>query len=92
VSGSATGALRPGETFDGKVKDPNRQGVTMSGSIGGQFVLATISKHDIGGIIAIVVGVVVLVFGLLRAAIRAAMLAISAVVVIIGILLLTRTL
>jgi hypothetical protein len=39
-----------------------------------------------------VVGVVVLVFGLLRAAIRAAMLAVSAVVVVIGILLLTRTL
>jgi hypothetical protein len=64
----------------------------MSGSIGGQFVLATISKHDVGGIIAIVVGIVVLVFGLLRAAIRAALLAVSAVVVVIGILLLTRTL
>jgi hypothetical protein len=64
----------------------------MLGSFDGQSVLATISKHDIGGIIAIVVGVVVLVFGLLRAAIRAAMLAVSAVVVVIGILLLTRTL
>jgi hypothetical protein len=64
----------------------------MSGSIGGQFVLSTISKHDIGGIIAIVVGIAVLVFGLLRAAIRAAMLAVSAVVVVVGILLLTRTL
>ena len=41
----------------------------MSGSIGGQFVLATISKHDIGGIIAILVGIAVLVFGLMRAAI-----------------------
>jgi len=79
-------------TWDGKVEDPNRQGVTMLGSFDGQSVLATISKHDIGGIIAIVVGVVVLVFGLLRAAIRAAMLAVSAVVVVIGILLLTRTL
>jgi hypothetical protein len=64
----------------------------MFGSVGGQFVLATISKHDIGGIIAIVVGVVALAFGLVRAAIRAAMLAFGAVVVIIGILLLTRTL
>jgi hypothetical protein len=64
----------------------------MPGSIDGQFVLATISKHDIGGIIAILVGIAVLVFGLLRAAIRAAMLALGAVVVIIGILLLTRTL
>jgi hypothetical protein len=64
----------------------------MLGSIDGQFVLATISKHDIGGIIAIVAGVVVLAFGLLRAAIRTAMLALSAVVVVIGILLLTRTL
>jgi hypothetical protein len=64
----------------------------MSGSIGGQLVLATISKHDVGGIIAILVGVAVLVFGLLRAAIRFAMLAVSAVIVIIGILLLTRTL
>jgi hypothetical protein len=64
----------------------------MSGSFEGQLVLATISKHDVGGIIAILVGIAVLVFGLLRAAIRAAMLALSAVVVIIGVLLLTRTL
>jgi hypothetical protein len=64
----------------------------MSGSIDGQLVLAAISKHDVGGIIAILVGVVILVFGLLRAAIRAALLAVSAVVVIVGVLLLTRTL
>ena len=42
--------------------------------------------------IAIVVGLAVLVFGLMRAAIRTAMLVLSVVVVLIGVLLLTRTL
>jgi hypothetical protein len=55
-----------------------------------QFVVATISKHDIGGIIAIVLGVIVLAFGLLRAAIRTAMLVVAAVIVVVGVLLLTR--
>ncbi|HEY5272989.1 MAG TPA: hypothetical protein VIJ34_07115 [Acidimicrobiales bacterium] len=64
----------------------------MPVSIDSSFVVATISKHDIGGIIAIVVGLAVLVFGLMRAAIRAAMLVLSVVVVLIGVLLLTRTL
>jgi hypothetical protein len=63
----------------------------MPGSIDSSFVLATVSKHDIGGIIAIVVGIVVVVFGLMRAAIRAAMLVLGVVVVLIGVLLLTRT-
>ncbi len=64
----------------------------MPGSIDSSFVVATVSKHDIGGIIAIVIGIAVLVFGLMRAAIRAAMLVVGVVVVVIGILLLTRTL
>jgi hypothetical protein len=63
----------------------------MPGSIDSSFVLATVSKHDIGGIIAIVVGIVVVIFGLMRAAIRAAMLVLGVVVVLIGLLLLTRT-
>jgi hypothetical protein len=64
----------------------------MPGSIDSSFVVATISKHDVGGIIAIVVGLAVLVFGLMRAAIRAAMLVLGVVVVLVGVLLLTRTL
>lgn len=64
----------------------------MPGSIDSSFVVATVSKHVVGGIIAIVVGLAVLVFGLMRAAVRTAMLVISVVVVLIGVLLLTRTL
>lgn len=54
-------------------------------------VLATVSKHAISGIIALVVGVIVLAYGLMRAAARAAMMFAGAIVIIIGILLLTRT-
>jgi len=64
----------------------------MPSSIDSSFVVATVSKHAIGGIIALVIGAVVVAFGLMRAAIRAAMLVIGVIVVLVGVLLLTRTL
>ena len=54
------------------------------------MLLATISKHDIGGIIAILVGIAVLGLGLARAAIRTALLFLVAIVIVVGILLVTR--
>jgi hypothetical protein len=62
----------------------------MSGSLNAA-VLATVSKHAIGGIVAIVIGVLVVLFGLVKAAIRTAMLFIGVIVVVVGILLATRT-
>ena len=55
-------------------------------------VLATVSKHDIAGIVAIVVGVIVVGLGLVRAALRTAMLTVGLIVVVVGILFFTRTL
>jgi hypothetical protein len=63
----------------------------MPGTIAGELVVATISKHHISGIIAIIAGAVVVGIGVVRAALRVAMLAVGSVVVVIGILLFTRT-
>jgi len=58
-------------------------------------LLATVSKHDIGGILAIVVGAIAIVLGVAKLAAKTAiafLLPIAGVVVIvIGILLFTRT-
>lgn len=62
----------------------------MSG-VTGQEVLATISKHDIAGIVAILIGVAVVGLGIMRAVARTALLAVGAIVVIVGILLVSRT-
>jgi hypothetical protein len=62
----------------------------MSGSITNAAVLATVSKHAIAGIVAIVVGVAVVLLGLVKAAIRMAMLFVGVIVVVLGILLATR--
>jgi len=56
------------------------------------MILATVSKHDIAGIVVILVGVFVLGLGIMRAAIRTAMLFAGVIVLVIGILLVTRTL
>jgi hypothetical protein len=63
----------------------------MVGVPGSAAVLGTVSKHAIAGVVAIVIGVLVVGFGLVRAAIRTAMLFIGVIVVVIGILLATRT-
>jgi hypothetical protein len=57
----------------------------------GLGVLATLSKHDVAGIIAILIGAAVVALGILRRVARLALLAAGAVVVVIGILLLSRT-
>ena len=62
----------------------------MLHSFGTAAVFAAISKHAIGGIIAIVVGVIAIGFGLLRTAMRAVMLFAGVAVVVIGVLLATR--
>ncbi|MCU1492121.1 MAG: hypothetical protein JWM85_3526 [Acidimicrobiaceae bacterium] len=58
-------------------------------------LLATFSKHDLAGLIAIIVGVVLLGAGLLRVmgrvAVGAVVPIIGLVVLIIGILFITRT-
>jgi hypothetical protein len=63
----------------------------MSGSLNSAAVFATVSKHAIGGIVAIVVGVLAVLFGLVKTAIRTAMLFVGVVIVVLGILLATRT-
>jgi hypothetical protein len=58
-------------------------------------LIATVSKHDIGGIVAIVIGAIVIVLGVAKLAARTAMAfllpLVGVVVVVIGILLFTRT-
>jgi type IV secretory pathway VirB2 component (pilin) len=53
-------------------------------------LLASISKHHLAGIIAVVVGVIVVGFGLLRSAMRVAFSVVGIVVVVLGILVFTR--
>ena len=66
----------------------------MSGSLSPQIV-ASISKHDLGGTVVVVVGVVLIVLGGLRMAAKAAsafLIPIAGLVVlVVGILLFTRT-
>jgi len=58
------------------------------------LVLAKISKHDIGGIVAVVVGLAIVGFGVMRVMARVAGAAvipvIGVVVIVIGILLFAR--
>ena len=57
-------------------------------------IVGTVSKHDVGGIIAIVVGVLIVVLGFAKVAAKTAMAFLfplaGIVVVVLGILLLTR--
>lgn len=61
------------------------------GNIASQGILATLSKHDVAGIVAILVGILVVGVGIIKAVARTALLAAGAVVVVVGILLVTRT-
>ena len=61
----------------------------MSG-LAGQGVLATLSKHDVAGIVAILIGIVVVVLGIMRRVAKLALLATGAAVVVLGILLVSR--
>jgi hypothetical protein len=63
----------------------------MSNFLSSATTLANVSKHASAGIAAIVIGVLAVGFGLVKAAVRAAMLAIGVIIVVLGILLATRT-
>ena len=63
----------------------------MSSSLSSAALLGTVSKHATAGIIAIVIGALAFLLGLVKTAVRTVMLLVGVGVVVIGILLATRT-
>jgi hypothetical protein len=74
--------------------DAGNEAASMTGPIA-PAILATVDKHDLGGTIVVVVGVALVVLGAIRMAAKAASAFLiplaGLVVLIVGILLFTRT-